>query len=429
MTSRLGLPELIAMGVGGMIGGGIFSVLGIAVSLAGHAAPLSFGIAMLIALSAGYHYVRLALTFRDDGASYTYLQRAWPRHVWVAGVEGWIVVVGYVGTLALYAFTFGAYGADLLGESGNPAVRIWLSLTVLLFFMGVNLRGVRSTGEAEDLLVYAKIVILGLFGLIGLWQVDPSRFFPLLDRGLNGVFLGASVIFVAYEGFQLITNAVQETENPDRNIPRGIYGSIFITGAIYLLLALVAVGNLPLARLVEAREYALAEVARPVLGNAGKVLVGLAALMATSSAINATRFGASHMMAEMGATGMMPAVFDRRNRQGIPWPAVVTLTLLAAGFTLLGSLSVIAEFSSLTFLLVSIGVSLANLRLRDRTGAHPALALPGLVLMVLTVATITVYLLRHNPREIAVIWGLYFLIGGTAAVYIRQARRDTPDPG
>jgi amino acid transporter len=426
VTEKLGLKELIAIGVGGMIGGGIFSVLGIAVSLAGHAAPLSFVIDMLIALAAGYHYVRLALTFRDDGASYTYLLHAWPERPWVAAVEGWVVVVGYVGTLALYAFTFGAYGADLLGTPGSGAVRVWLSLGVLLFFMVVNLEGVRSAGVTEDLIVYTKIIILGLFAAIGLTRVDPGRFVPFLDQGVGGLFLGAAVIFVAYEGFQLITNAVAETADPERNVPRGIYGSILITGAIYLVLAVVAVGTLSLPQITAAKEYALAEVARPLLGNAGRVLIGLAALLATSSAINSTLFGASRMMAEMGAKGMMPAEFNLRDRRNVPWVAVLVLTFLAGAFTLFGSLGVIAEFSSMTFLLVSIGVSLANLKLRARTGANLTVALAGLVLMLVTVLAIAAYLAVHSPEELVIILALYAAIAVLAVAYNRRYGRLRP---
>jgi len=420
---KLGLRELIAIGVGGMIGGGIFSVLGIAVGLAGHAAPLSFVIDMLIALTAGYSYVRLALTFRDDGSSYTYLLRAWPEKPWIAGIEGWIIAVGYVGTLALYSYTFGAYGADLLGSTGSGPVRIWLSLGVLLFFMVVNLEGVRSAGVTEDLIVYTKIIILGLFAVIGLTQVDPSRFFPVFNQGISGLFLGAAVIFVAYEGFEIITNAVAETEDPDRNIPRGIYGSILITGTIYLVLAIVAVGTMSLSQIMAAKEYALAEVARPILGSAGHVLVGLAALMATSSAINSTLFGVSRMLAEMAGRGMMPSQLALRDRRGVPWVAVVTMTVLAGSFALLGSLGIIAEFSSMTFLLVSIGVSLANLKLRGKTGASSTVTMIGLALMSVTVAAIVGYMAVNKPADLGGILALYAGVGLLAVLYTRRHHR------
>ena len=159
-TKKLGLKELIAIGVGGMIGGGIFSVLGMAVEISGNAAPIAFGLGSLIALAAGYSYVKLALTYHSDGASFTYLERAFPQNLNIAGVAGWTIIVGYIGTLSLYAYTFGAYGADLFGDQNTPLVRIFLTISVLLFFMIINLWGVKASGEIEDIVVYIKILIL-----------------------------------------------------------------------------------------------------------------------------------------------------------------------------------------------------------------------------------------------------------------------------
>ncbi len=417
---KLGLKELIAIGVGGMIGGGIFSILGIAVGFAGNGSPFSFLIGMLIALAAGYHYVKLALTFRDDGASYTYLRKAFPDKPYIAGIEGWIVILGYIGTLALYAFTFGAYGSDLLGVPDSGFVRVFLSVSVLVFFFFINVRGVRTSGITEDIIVYGKLAILSLFAFIGLHNVEGNRFLPLFDRGVLSVFLGAAIIFVAYEGFQLITNAVVETENPDKNIPRGIYGSILITGTIYILLSVVAVGTLTYAQIVSAEEYALAAVAEPILGKWGRVLIAVAALMATSSAINSTLFGASRMMAEMAQQRMMPKVLSIRNRKNVPVVALSVLTLLALLFTGFGTLSIIAEFSSLTFLGVSVGVSIANIKMRRVTGASLKIALLGLSLMLVTMFTIVAYLFETSLREIVTILAIYLVSALAAFLYIEK---------
>jgi len=406
---KLGLRELIAMGVGGMIGGGIFSVLGIAVDISGHAAPLAFGLGSLIALAGGYSYVKLALAYHSDGASFTYLERAFSHHPNIAGIAGWTVIVGYVGTLALYAFTFGAYGANLLGNSNSELARMFLSAAVLLFFMLVNLWGVKSSGEAEDIIVYTKIIILALFGIIGLTTVKADHLFPVLSNGTSSVFMAGALIFVAYEGFQLITNAVCETSLPEKNVPRGIYGSIVITSVIYITLATVGVGNLTPAELSAAKEYALAVAAEPVLGNTGRVLVGLAALLATSSAINGTTFGASRMMAEMATDKEMPGAFSFRNKTQVPWVAVVVLTGLALLFTLAGGLETIAAFSSMTFLLVSIGVSFANLKLRKKTTSKAPLVLLGLALMGATVCTLVIYL-WHTQRETLLWIGAFYAI-------------------
>ena len=403
----LGLLELIAMGVGGMIGGGIFSVLGLAVGITGHAAPLAFAIGSLIALAAGYSYIRLALTFRSDGASYTYLAKAFAKAPHISGITGWTVIVGYVGTLALYAFTFGAYGADLLGQPGNALLRMSLSMAVLLFFLIVNLHGTKTSGRTEDIVVYAKILLLAVFAVAGFATIKPHYLTPVVNKGVPSVFMAGALIFVAFEGFQLITNAVTETHDPDKNIARGIYGSILITSLIYILLAIVGIGNLPSAKLIAAEEYALAAAARPVLGEAGTILVAFAALLATSSAINATIFGASRMMAEMGDDGVMPSCMARRSLRNVPYVPVLTMTALASLFTLLGGLTIIAAFSSMTFLLVSIGVSVANLRLISQTKANRPLIWLGLLLMTTTVLLLVIHLWQSDPNTLAGIIAIY----------------------
>lgn len=406
----LGLKELVAIGVGGMIGGGIFSVLGMAVEISGNAAPISFAIGSLIALAAGYSYVKLALAFHNDGASFTYLEKSFPKNLNIAGIAGWTVIVGYIGTLALYAFTFGAYGADLLGDGSNPLVRIFLTISVLLFFMIVNLWGVKASGEIEDIVVYTKILILTLFGGIGLTTAHAKNFTPFIEHGPSSVFMAGALIFVAYEGFQLITNGVCETKNPAKNIPRGIYFSIIITSVIYIVLSIVGVGNLSLDQIVSAKEYALAAAAEPVLGNTGRVLVGIAALLATSSAINGTVFGASRMMSEMATEKKMPKSFSLRSRTEVPWIAIVVLTIFAISFSILNGLEAIAAFSSLTFLLVSIGVSVANLKLIKTTKSNLWLVLLGIVLMTATVLTLLYYLYVNSTDTLILIALIYVAV-------------------
>jgi amino acid transporter len=420
-TNKLGLPELIAMGVGGMIGGGIFSVLGIAVGISGHATPIAFGLGGLIALLAGYSYVRLALAYRDDGASFTYLEKAFPKHPNIAGIEGWTVIVGYVGTLALYAFTFGAYGSDLLGTESDPVVRMVLSSGVLLFFMVVNLRGVKSSGRSEDLIVYTKIILLALFAVAGMRSVKSDHLFPVFDMGGSAVFISGATVFVAFEGFQLITNAVSEIRDPDKNIPRGIYGSIIITSLIYVSIAFVAIGSLNTQELIDAKEYALAVAAEPALGNAGRVLIGIAALLATSSAINATGFGASRMMSQMATEKMMPKAFSFRSRtRDVPVAGIITLTGLGIAFTTLNSLDTIASFSSLTFLLVSLGVGIANYRLRAITKSNAAVIISGILVVVVTIGLLLFYMWSHERDTLYAVVVLYAAVFAAELLFSKR---------
>jgi len=409
-SGKLGLKELIAMGVGGMIGGGIFSVLGMAVDISGHAAPLAFALGGLLAFIAGYSYVRLAIAYHSDGASFTYLEIAFPRHIRIAAITGWMVIVGYVGTIALYAFTFGAYGADLFGYSGSVPVRHMLSLGVILMFLFINLRGVKFAGSIEDVVVYGKIVLLAVLAIAGAQVVQAERFSPLMDHGIVSVFMAGALIFVAYEGFQLITNSVCESKNPHRNIPLAIYGSIGIVMLIYTLLAIVAVGSMDIESLIQAEEYALAVAAEPVMGEWGPILVDVAALLATASAINATMFGASRMMAEMAKEHEMPSPFSFRNRGDVPWAAVCTIALLSLMFTLLGGLELIAAFSSMTFLLVSAAVGVANLRLRSKTGANVPFVVMGVVLLLVTIMTLLIYLIENDLPTLIWMGAIYLTI-------------------
>ncbi|MFQ5538203.1 MAG: APC family permease [Gemmatimonadota bacterium] len=420
-----GPVELIAIGVGGMIGGGIFSVLGLAVQVSGRAAALAFGVGSLVALAAAYSYVRLALTFRKDGASFTYLEMAFPRSPSVAGVAGWTVVVGYIGTLALYAFTFGAYSAHLFGVEHVRGARGALSVFSLLFFLAINLSGNRTMGRAEDIAVYLKIALLGILGGVGFFTAEPGHLMPRADHGAAAIFLGGALIFVAYEGFQLITNAVQETRDPDRNLPRSIYASILITSAIYISIATVAVGNLDPAKLLGAGEYALAEVARPILGRLGVVLVDIAAMLATSSAINATLFGASHLANEMAQDNLAPRALSTRTPDGVPARAAIGITTAALLLTMLGSLELIASFSSMTFLLVSMGVCVANFILRRRTSSAVLPILLGLVLMGTTVVLLIRFLMKSDHTALVFIGVAYVAVGLTFAAFRFIVNRDT----
>jgi amino acid transporter len=224
---------------------------------------------------------------------------------------------------------------------------------------------------------------------------------------MTSVLMAAALIFVAYEGFQLITNAVCETDNPHRNIPRAIYGSVTIVVLIYVTLSIVAIGSISVEKLVAAKEYALAVAVGPFLGSSGRTLVSLAALLATSSAINATMFGASGMMAELASDDAAPVAFPIRNRVDVPWIAMLNITILAIGLTALRGLQLIAAFSSMTFLIVSLAVSIANFRLRNQTGSRPVIVLTGMALILATIVIMCVYRWRHSPANLAWISSIY----------------------
>lgn len=402
------------MGVGAMVGGGIFSVLGLAMGQAGHAAPIAFALGGAIALLTGLSYAHLGLTFRSDGGSFTYLEEAF-SHPNIAGLGGWLLLVGYIGTMGLYAYTFGAYGSALLGSDGNPAVHHMLESLVLLVFLGINLYGVKEAGTAELVIVTIKVLILFLFAVIGLTTVQADHLLPVFNQGELGVVMGAALIFVAYEGFELIPNAVNEMQHPERNLKRGILISIVITLVIYVLVSLVAVGNLTPEQVTRFGEYALAEAARPFLGQAGFILIGIAALFSTSSAINATLFGTARLGSEMARKKSLPEVFSlMRQENDIPWVSL----LIIAGVTLLfvnaSDLTMISSFASSTFLLIFFAINLSAWRLRQRVSLPGLWPLLGMTLSMASWMVLMFWLWQKDLKT------LYWVGGAYAAVVVAE---------
>ncbi len=413
---RLTLKEVVAMGVGGMIGGGIFSVLGLAIAQAGHAAPLAFALGGCVALITGMAYGRLGLKYRSDGGSFTYLEKAF-RHPNIAGIGGWLLLAGYIGTLSLYAYTFGAYGAAMLNprDQANPAMHHLLESLILLTFLGINLYGVKASGTTELLIVTVKVLILLLFAIIGLFFIRADHLLPVFNQGQLGVLMGAALIFVAYEGFELIPNAVNEMEDPGRNLTRGIFWSIGITITVYVLVSLVAVGNLTPDEIHRYGEYALAVAAKPFLGQAGFLLIGLAALFSTASAINATLFGTARLGKVMAEERELPAAFAFvRRSKDIPWFSLIVITGITLAFVNLGNLTVIAAFSSSTFLLIFLAINLSAWRLRRQIGLPPAWPLIGMLFSLAAWLTLLVYLWQTR-RD-----GLYWIGGGYGAVILAE---------
>jgi amino acid transporter len=413
---KLSLAEVTAIGIGGMIGGGIFAVLGLAIAQAGHAVPITLIAGGVIALLTGLSYAHLGLALRGDGGSFSYIEHAFEQPG-IAAVAGWLLVAGYVGTLALYATAFGAYGRTLIaGAGGAGPLSGGLAALVLVAFLAINLRGAKTSGATELAVVAVKLAILAAFAIAGLYTAQAGHFRPLFDHGPVAPFTAAALIFVAYEGFELIPNAIDEMANPERNLRRALVIAIVLTAAIYVTVALAALGNLTPAEIQHDQEYVLAVAARPTMGQFGFVLIGIAALLSTASAINATLFGAARLAMAMAMERALPRLFSMRARtRPVPWVALVALTAGALGFTLTAPLAIISTFASATFLLIFFAINLSAWRLRRRIGLAGIWPLAG----ALTTAASFLLLLWHTYATAP--QSLYWIVGVYAAAIVAEA--------
>jgi amino acid transporter len=414
-AKKLNLAEVTAIGIGGMVGGGIFAVLGLAMAVSGHAVAITLAGDGVIALITGLCYARLGLAFRGDGGSFTYIEKAFSSPM-VAGVAGWLLVVGYVGTLALYATALGDYGATLISAHASHTTMAALSIAGLTVFLAINLIGAKLSGGVELGVVAIKLAILLLFAVVGAFGIHAHHFVPVFNHGVLPAFVAMGLIFVAYEGFELIPNAIDEMDNPERNLRLALILSIVLTTIIYVAVAVVALGNLDPVQIQHDQEYVLAIAAQPALGHAGFILIGIAAVLSTGSAINATLFGAGRLAMVMAKQKALPSIFARQGKkERVPWVSLLVLTSLALTLTLAAHLSAISTVASATFLLIFTAVNLSAWRLRSQIGIHPLLPLTG---TLLTGASFLI-LLWHTWQTDHT--GLYLLLGIYAAAILLKA--------
>jgi len=425
MEKSLGFKELVAIAIGGMVGGGIFTILGISVSIVGFLAPFAIALGGFFAFLAAYAYVKLGVYYKDEGATYAFYKRTYPDSHMAASFIGWYTIFGYISTLALYAYTFSSYGISGFEFANNEIVRKTVAIGIIWLFAAVNLWSVKGMGRLEDLMVYTKLLILLLISvaLIYYGETDFSTFTHLFakdfqESSILNILIVSSITFVAYEGFQLVINAVNEMNNPEKNIPRAIFTAVILVALIYFIIALGAVLAIPAEELIKNKEYALASGAEDIMGDAGRDLIIIGAILATSSAISGTMFGSSRQMARIADDGYLPSILTQRNRN-IPTYAIKAMAATATLLILTGGLRLILEFGSITFLLVSLLMSIANFKIRKKTNSSNLFTLMSIFGLSIGTGLILLYEFKTQPEQLFFIVGLYAMLSLGAWSYAK----------
>ena len=367
----------MAIGIGGMVGGGIFAVLGTAVGLAGAATPLAFALAGLIALLTAHSYARLSANSPSAGGTVAFIDRAFGADLWT-GTVNLLLWFSYLVTIALYASAFGAYGSRLLTATPSTALHHLLLSGAIVVPAAINLLNAELVSRTEVYVVATKLIILVAVAVAGIGSVEPARLAMDTWPAIPQVLTGGMVIFVAYEGFELIANAGEDARNPKRSLPLAFYGSVIFVIALYVALSMVTVGSLAPSAIDAASEYALAAAARPALGTLGFTMVGIAALLSTFSAINATIYGNGRLAYVLAKEGELPEVFERRvwNRPVGAVLATGFFALLLANFLDVTEIAIVA---SAGFLMIFTAVNLSAWKLsREIQIARPIAALSAL---------------------------------------------------
>ena len=384
MNKKIGLKEAVAIGIGGMVGGGIFAVLGLAVSFAKGGTPVAFLFAGILALITSYSYVKLSSSYPDRGGTVKFINQGFGKSVFSGAINN-LLWISYIIMLSLYASAFGSYAPNLFEITQNKTIDFHVyASAIIVLATAINYYSIAVVGKIESYAVAIKLIILigfvgiGAFGLIG----NPNVIQLAIDQWETPIklFAGGMVIFVAYEGFELIANAAPNIKNPDKNIPRAYYYSVVFVILLYIIIALVTVGSLPFQNIADAQDYVLAEAARPMLGKAGFTIITIAALISTFSAINASLYGGSRVNYEIAEDDELPHHFMAKfwnHPIGLMITAVVTLILVNVL-----KIDSISTAGSIGFLLIFGIVNFVCFKLSKEIGSTRLIPLAGFILCI-----------------------------------------------
>ena len=413
---KLGYWSVVSIGIGGMVGGGIFAVLGLAVQMAEGGVPLAFFLSGLIAMITAYAYVRLSVTYPSQGGTVEFLNQAFGSGMVTGGLNV-LLWLSYIIMLSLYAYAFGSYGKVFFPAATQAIWKHVLISAVVIFLTLLNVLGARAVGKSEVWIVGMKVTILFMFIAFGIVHVNFHHLAPSTWAKPISLFAGGMIIFLAYEGFELIANTAKDVREPQRTLPKAYYSSVGFVIVLYVLVSMVTAGNLSISQIVAAKDYALAEAAKPFLGATGYTLIAIAALLSTGSAINATLYGAARISYIIAKDGELPAILEHkiwhRPVEGLLITSV--LTLLASNFLDLSSISLMG---SAGFLIIFAFVNAANVRLHRKTNSQIWISAIGAIASVTAFVALVWRISESMPSKL---WLLGIML--TAAFSIEAIYR------
>lgn len=415
----VGVLGATAIGIGGMVGGGIFAVLGVAATEAGGATPVAFLVGGLVAALTAYSYSKLSVAMPSAGGTVAFIDRVFGVNE-ITGSLNAVLWTGYVATTALYASAFGHYTATLLPGGKDPGAFLLRALILVGIALpwGINLANAAVVAKTEGAVVAVKLLILGVVIAAGAPGASSSALAPDTWPSLVHIAAAGMLIFVAYEGFELIANSSEDVRNPRRVLPRAFALCIGVVVVLYVVIAAVVVGSLSPKEVAAAADFALAEAASASLGSFGFKLVALSAMLATLSAINATLYGAARLSYTIAAEGELPERFEH-----LRWNEPIGLHITAGAGLFIAialPLSSISALASAIFLAVFTVINATAYRAAAEAGINRVVAGLGAVGCAVS---LLVLLVRSGGQDPVVLVALAVLIAGAALIEWRVLRK------
>jgi amino acid transporter len=392
--SALTVRQAAFIGVGAMVGAGIFSLLGAAGEVAGAAVWLSFALAGVVAGLQGYSFAKLGARYPSAGGLLEYVARGWGDGHFT-GIIAWLILATNAIVTSMVAVSFGSYASSAVTD-GNTTWAKFFGVAIVVVMTLLNIVGSQAVARVQTVVVVVVISILTIFAIVTIANIDPhllafSGYPPFKD-----IVSSVALTFFAFLGFGVVTFTAKDLAKPARELPRAMFLALGIATVIYIAVALGVFGTLTVEQVIASGGTAIAVAAQPVLGRAGYWLMSVTALFATAGATNAGLYPASGLCEQMANTGQFPPLLGRRYGGRVPAGLVLTAAIaicLTVGF----DLSAIASIGSAIALLVFALVSAGHMRVRHETGARPGLLLAAVMSAVVVLVAFALTTLVTEP--------------------------------
>ena len=417
------------LGIGSMIGAGIFALLGEAGTVAGAAVWISFLFGGIVAGLLGYVCAKLGMRFPSSGGLITYLIEGFGqgRLVGIACWLGYMAAIVIVG--ALVAVSFGGYATSLfVGEHASSTWNNVFITAMLLAMLAVNLVGAKFVANAQSVIVAGVLGVFAVFIVVTIVNINPDLLAFSSYPSLSKILASVALTFFAYLGFNVITFTAGDLRDPAHDLPRAMTFALGITSLTYILIAVGVFGTLTTTQVIGYGETAIAEAARPTLGDAGFTIMAIVALLSTAGCTNATLYASGNLTGQLARTGLFPDIFGETSRLGRHAGLLITtgLVLIVANLV---NLSAIASVGSAVSLMVFLLVGLAGWRRRADTNSNPVIVIAAIAVIAIVLGFFAVDTFQTAPETFIAIIALGLLAVVLDAVVQRHRRASLPPQG
>jgi len=397
---RVTVPGLVALGVGSMVGAGIFALMGEAAALTGSAVWLAFGVAGIIALLTGHSFVQLGIRYPTRGGVVEYLAQAYGTGRFSGGCSILFYIAQLIG-MAMISLAFGKFAAALIGiESNLPVWERVLGTGLILGLSALALVGTRVVAQVQRKVVLANLILLAVFTIALGGHGEPARLSPAAWPGGTPVLGSLALTFFAFTGFATISNAADRVQDPARDLPRAMYTAIGLVLVLYVALAMAITAVVSEQELVSSGAKLLPVAARSVFGEVGYRVLLVSAVLSTVTCLNGGLFGVTSITFTLAERGQLPSRFEQEigaSTRGLTISALAAVILV--NFL---SLTTIASLGSATSLLVYSLVNFGALRLVGGGGMKRVWIVLSVVACLVAIAIWVVYTLRHAPHSLSI---------------------------